>query len=67
MKASIIAKEKCKYIIDTEIIEQLIGKLLFDTSAESNSCDDDIDRRKRYAMRAFVFNEDDKVYVATVN
>ena len=67
MKASIIAKEKCKYIIDTEIIEQLIGELLFDTSAESNSCDDDIDRRKRYAMRAFVFNEDDKVYVATVN
>ena len=67
MKASIIAKEKCKCIIDTEIIEQLIGELLFDTSAESNSCDDDIDRRKRYAMRAFVFNEDDKVYVATVN
>ena len=30
MKARIIAKQKCKFIIDAEIVESLIGGLLFD-------------------------------------
>jgi hypothetical protein len=63
-EVGIIAQQKCLYAINSEIIEQLMGNLLFDSTAEGT--DDDIERTKTNAMKAFVLNEDDEVYVATV-
>jgi hypothetical protein len=60
MKARIFAQQKCLYMIDVEIIEQLIGDLLFDSNTE------DVETTKRNAMKVFFLNEDDEVYVATV-
>jgi hypothetical protein len=60
MKAKIFAHQKCLYMIDVEIIEQLIGDLLFDSNTE------DVEQTTRNAMKVFFLNGDDEVYVATV-
>jgi hypothetical protein len=59
--ARIFAQQKSLYMIDVEIIEQLIGDLQLDSTTE-----DVVERTKRNAMNAFVLNEDDQVYVASV-
>lgn len=38
MKARIISKQKCKFIIDADIVKTLIGNLLFDESVEEGKC-----------------------------
>lgn len=65
MKARIIAKQKCDYLIDVEIIDKLIGCMLFDTTAEGDNLDD-VERSKRNAMKVFDLKEDDQVYVTRV-
>jgi hypothetical protein len=45
MKARILAKQKCIYLVDLDIIEQLFGDLFFDTKAED--CEDDVARTKK--------------------
>ena len=66
MKARIIAKQKCKYIIDADVVNDLIGELLFDDSEDGGSEDYDPGRAKKAALKIFVLNPEDNVYVADV-
>ncbi|KAG7343599.1 hypothetical protein IV203_021544 [Nitzschia inconspicua] len=65
LKARIIAKQKCDYLIDVEIIDKLIGDMLFDTTSEGDNLDD-VERSKQIAMKVFELEEDKQVYVTRV-
>ncbi|KAG7353887.1 hypothetical protein IV203_003242 [Nitzschia inconspicua] len=65
MKARINAKQKCDYLIDVEIIDKLIGGMLFDTTSEGDNLDD-VERSKRIAMKVFDLEEDKQVSVTRV-
>jgi hypothetical protein len=45
MKGRKLAKQKCIYLVDLDIIEQLIGDLFLDTNTED--CEDDVARNKK--------------------
>jgi hypothetical protein len=65
MKARIIAQQKCLYVIDVGIIGSSSRDSLFAINAKST--DDNIERTKTNAMKAFVLNEVDQIYIASAN
>ena len=65
MKARIIAKQKCKFIIDAEIVESLIGGLLFDKPNDEEESFN-MEEAKHRALRHFVHNQEDNSYVVEV-
>jgi hypothetical protein len=78
LKAQIISKQKCKYIIDADIVNILIGEILLDdpparpTNDEDLLADNDnagvraVERFRKNALKLFVFQEDDGVFAADV-
>jgi len=66
MKALIIAKQKFKFIIDADIIETLIFRLLFSNSEEAGDEEYSFERAKKNALKHFVHNQADNIFVIEV-
>lgn len=67
MKARIIAKQKCKFLIDEDIVETLICGLLFDDVGDDDEeANFDTARAKQSILRHFIRNEEDKVFEVEV-
>ena len=77
LKAQIISKQKCKYIIDADIVNILIGELLLDdppaptdedflANSNDNAGVRAVERFRKNALKLFVFQEDDGVFAADV-
>jgi hypothetical protein len=64
----ILAKQKCTFIIDADIIVDVIGCLLFDPSVELEEEADDVLTTQKRAMLVFVVNIDtqEATYKATI-
>jgi hypothetical protein len=70
MKARIIAKQKCKFLIDADIVNILIGELLLDEptteDADNANAGVQIERARKNALKIFTFQADDGVFTADV-
>ena len=66
MKACIIAKEQCQFIIDADIIETLIFGLLFNNQEEEGEEDNSFNKPKKNAFKKFVRNDEDNTFVIEV-
>jgi hypothetical protein len=69
MKARIIAKQKCKFLIDADIVNILIGELLLDEPPEEDADNPNgvqVERARRNALKVFTFQCDDGVFTADV-
>ena len=62
-KLLVISKQSCTYILDEDIVEDVIGTMLFDD--RSNEQDElqtnNAAKRKKLAMKIFVHNEEDEL------
>ena len=66
MKAHIIAKQQCQFIIDADIIEILVFSLLFNNSEEEGEEDNSFNIAKKNALKKFVLNDEDNTFVIEV-
>ena len=62
MKARIIAKQKCKFIIDSDIVNIIIGELLLDEPVDGAP----VDEARKNSLKAFTFDPEDGVFTASV-
>jgi hypothetical protein len=67
IQAQLLAKQKCSFFIDSDIVTEIIGKLLFDKEVE---CPDgsisEVEQAKRNALSSFTSNERDGIFVVGV-
>jgi hypothetical protein len=72
IQAQVLAKQKCSFFIDSDIVTDLIGKLLFDQDVECPAAADggrglsEVEKARTNALSLFKFNEEDGIFVVGV-